>query len=379
MAILIIGGGIGGLAAAVGLRRAGIRAEVYEQAPGFKEVGAGITLWANAIKALERLGLARAVRARAIPEIQGGLRTWNGRLLVAVSTDRMKEKSGEVSVAMHRAELQRFLVEAWTAESPGSLWFEKRLVSFEQDGAGVTAHFSDGTQTRGEALIGADGLHSVVRAQLHGAGDPDYAGYTAWRAVIPFDLDRLTPGESWGRGARFGQVPLRDGLVYWFATHNTPPGYQNPDGEKAELSRIFGGWHAPIEELVGLTPEDRILRNDIFDRPVLKTWGSGRVTLLGDAAHPMTPNLGQGACQALEDAAVLARCLGETGEIGPALQRYERQRIQRANNLVRQSRRLGQIGQWENPLAVWLREILMRSIASRMQSRAADQLLEAEF
>ena len=260
----------------------------------------------------------------------------------------------------------------------------KRLKRFEQDGEGVTAYFSDGTQARGEALIGADGLHSVVRAQLHGPSDPVYAGYTAWRAVIPFDgtpgvQDRLTPGETWGKGARFGQVPLRGGQVYWFATRNAPPGSRGPAGEKAELRQIFRGWHAPIEELIENTPDDRILRNDIYDRPVLNAWGRGRVTLLGDAAHPMTPNLGQGACQALEDAVVLARCLGQSGEAGPALRQYEQLRIPRANSLVRQSRQLGKVGQWENPVAIWLREIFLRSIAPRMQGRLMDQVMGPEL
>ena len=379
MPVLIIGGGIGGLAAAVGLRRTGLQAEVYEQAAELKEVGAGISLWSNAIIALDRLGLADAVRAQAIPEIQGGIRTWDGRLLTGVSTRTLQDKYREASVALHRAELQQILMKAWTAEGSEGLQLGKHFTRFEQDEEGVTAYFSDGTQARGEALIGADGLRSVVRAQLHGPSDPVYAGYTAWRAVVPFAGDRLTPGETWGKGARFGQVPLRDGQVYWFATRNTPARNHAPAGEKAELRQIFRGWHAPIEELIENTPDDRILRNDIYDRPVLSAWGRGRVTLLGDAAHPMTPNLGQGACQALEDAVVLARWLGQPGEVGPGLRRYEQQRIPRANSLVRQSRQLGWVGQWENPAAIWLREFFLRSIAPRMQGRLMDQVMGTEI
>jgi 2-polyprenyl-6-methoxyphenol hydroxylase-like FAD-dependent oxidoreductase len=265
------------------------------------------------------------------------------------------------------------------ALGPDALHLGAACTGFTQDDSGVTAQFADGRTARGDLLIGADGLHSVVRAQLHGGQPPTYVGYTAWRAVIPFDHARLTPGESSGYGPRFGQVPISGGRVYWFATQNTPAGQRSPDGEQAALRRIFANWHAPIPDLIRATPEALILRNDIYDRPPLRAWGQGRVTLLGDAAHPMTPNLGQGGCQALEDAVVLAACLCAAPAVPAALRAYEARRIPRTSAIVRQSRQAGQIGQWANPLAVRVREWLFRVAGPRFQPRMLDPILRYEL
>ncbi len=375
MRILIIGGGIGGLTAAIALRRAGLDTTVFERAAELREIGAGITLWANAIKALGQLGLAGEIMALGMPELQGSIRSAGGQVLARLDNAALREQFGAPSVALHRADLQSTLLGALGREH---VQLGRQLVRFEQDVAGVTAHFADGSSARGDALVGADGLHSSVRAQLHGHRPPIYAGYTAWRAVVPFDHARLAAGESWGRGVRFGQVALARGQVYWFAAKNTPPGERSPDGEKAALLALFRGWHAPIEQLIAAADEAQILRNDIFDRPPLEHWGAGRVTLLGDAAHPMTPNLGQGACQAIEDALVLAKML--RGQLNPlyALREYESRRIGRTAWLVAQSRRVGAVGQWQGPLAVRLRELAARYLLPAVQSRQLRAILSHE-
>src|SRR5262249_16974323 len=302
---LVIGGGIGGLAAAIALRRAGIEVQVFERAPELREVGAGISLWANALSALDSLGVGSAIRQRGTPDLSAGLRLWNGSLLTRVSSADSVPKSGALCMVMHRAELQTALIEALGREH---LFLDTSCTGFRQDREGVTASFANGRSVRGDLLIGADGLNSTVRAQLYGSTKPTYAGYAAWRAVVRFDLTRLAPGESWGSGARFGHLPMTQDRVYWYATSNEREGERKPGNEKAGLATIFRGWHEPIEALIDATDESAIFRNDIYDRRGLNKWGEGRVTLLGDAAHPMTPNLGQGACQAFEDAVVLARC-----------------------------------------------------------------------
>jgi 2-polyprenyl-6-methoxyphenol hydroxylase-like FAD-dependent oxidoreductase len=167
-------------------------------------------------------------------------------------------------------------------------------------------------------------------------------------------------------------MPMRDGQVYWFATANVPAGESSPDGEKAELLRRFRGWHDPIEALVAATPDAAILRNDMYDRRPLRQWGRGRVTLLGDAAHPMTPNLGQGGCQAMEDAVVLASAIGAAsggGAIEAALRAYEQKRIARTSMLVTMSRRVGAVGQLENAALVAMRNAVVRTVGGRMQAR----------
>jgi 2-polyprenyl-6-methoxyphenol hydroxylase-like FAD-dependent oxidoreductase len=374
MKALIIGGGIGGLAAAIGLAKVGVEVELFERAAELGEVGAGLSLWSNALRALEAIGAGDVVAPISITGATGAIRAADGSLLTRVA-DAVGPGQA-LAVLVHRAELHGGLLRL---VDPARLHKGKALESFSQNASGVTARFADGTTARGDLLIGADGIRSRVRAQLHGDAPPVYAGYTAWRAVVPFDRSRLLPGESWGRGERFGQVPLADGRVYWFATASTPAGGRSPDGERAELLRRFGGWHAPIPELIAAAPEAEILRHDIYDRPPLRSWGAGLATLLGDAAHPMTPNLGQGACQALEDAAVLARCLDGAADVAGALRRYEDLRAARTAAIVQRSRQIGAVGQWANPLAVGLRNWLMRQVPPSAQERQIAQVVNYQF
>lgn len=376
MKALIVGGGIGGLAAAIGLRQHGWQVEVYERASAIREVGAGIALWANAIRALGELGLAEIILPLAIPGATGGIRTMHGDLLAGMSASEAQQVFGDHGVAMHRADLLAALLERLGSDH---VRVGAQCVGFSQDADQVTVQCADGQIAQGDLLIGADGLRSVVRAQIHGNTPPTYAGYTAWRGVTNFDHARLLPGESWGAGTRFGQVPLSNGRVYWFATSNAPAGQRSSDGEQAALLRLFQNWHAPIPALIAATDPAAILRNDIYDRPPLTSWGVGRVTLLGDAAHPMTPNLGQGACQALEDAAVLVRMLRETSDLPETLRRYEALRIQRTTPIVLQSRRIGAVGQWSNPLATRLRNGLLRVVPASARQRQIASLVGAEF
>jgi 2-polyprenyl-6-methoxyphenol hydroxylase-like FAD-dependent oxidoreductase len=171
-----------------------------------------------------------------------------------------------------------------------------------------------------------------------------------------------------GRGARFGMAPILGGRAYWYATQNMPEGAPAPAvGHKQHLLGLFRGWHAPVEALIAATDEAAILHHDIHDLPPLERWGMGRVTLLGDAAHAMTPNLGQGACQALEDAVVLARHLRGVANMPAALRAYETERIARTAPIVRQARMVGAVGQWSNPLACGLRDQLMKRVLAHMQ------------
>ena len=372
---LIIGGGIGGLATAIALTQIGFTVEVFERVTLLREVGAGLSLWANAIKALDYLGLASAVRALALPEAAGGIRTPSGDLLMQTANDQLAAQFGELSVMVHRAELHDQLRQAFGQE----IHLGMECVAITEEGTGVRVRFRNGEEAFGDLVIGADGLHSAVRAALHGPQPPRYAGYTAWRGVVGFEINRLQIGETWGAGARFGQIPMQGNRVYWFATQNAPAGQHSPDGEKAELLRLFGNWHNPIRALIEATPDAAILRNDLYDRPPLKRWGRGRITLLGDAAHPMTPNLGQGACQALEDAVVLAKQVQSTADLPTALRAYEAARIPRTTMIVNQSRQVGQVGQWANPVAVAGRNWLVKYLLARVQYRQFAPLIGYEL
>ena len=371
MRAVVAGGGIGGLTAAVTLRRAGVEAVVFEKAGELREIGAGISLWANAMKALQELGLYEAVLAIGKPlRPKGELRSPNGEVVYEIPAAEMEERFGGVTAVVHRTDLQKTLHAALGEEA---IRLGAEVTGFEQDKGGVVARFSGGREERCELLIGADGLHSVVREHLLDDGPPLYAGYVAWRGVAELGDEPSPDGgafETWGGGERFGLVNLGRRRVYWYATKNAPKGEENagPRSErKEELLARFGGWHEPIPTIIGVTEDSGIHRDGVYHPEPAQRWGEGRITLLGDAAHPMTPDLGQGACQAIEDAVVLARSLDEEGDIEAALRLYEERRADRVAYVVRQSRRLGRIGQLENPLLRRLRDATLRAIPKRVQ------------
>jgi len=309
------------------------------------------------VQVLRQLGLAEALAAVSAPLTHFECWSWRGKRLGSMRLDTIERWVGASSIGIHRADLLRRLS---GAVSQGSIHLHANCVGFRQEQGHVICHFADGQQHQSDLLVGADGLHSVIREQLLGKQPPRYSGYTCWRGVAVFEERHVSPGissETWGRGRRFGMLPLGNGRVFWYATLNCPAGEHDRAGErKPRLSRLFGGWREPIERLIEATDEEAILRNDLFDRRPVRHWGSGRVTLLGDAAHPPTPNLGQGACQALEDALVLGFCLVDQREPVAALRAYEARRMKRSAAIIEQSYVFGKIGQWEHPLLCSLRD-----------------------
>jgi 2-polyprenyl-6-methoxyphenol hydroxylase-like FAD-dependent oxidoreductase len=359
--LIITGGGIGGLAAALALRRAGINVTVYEQAPSFTEAGAGMSLWPNATRVLQSLGVLDSVAARGEPVTQFNLHRPDGRMISAIPMTGFPTPA----LCVHRADLHRALREALPA---GCLEANQRLQAFQPGRHGVTAAFAGGREERADGLVGADGIHSVVRSQLHGSDQPIYRGYCIWRGIAP-----ETPGavrghisETWGAGRRFGIMPMGQGRVCWYATRNGPASQPDaPEGRKSEVQALFQDWHDPIPELIAATAPDDIMKNDARDRKPLRSWGNGPVTLLGDAAHPITPNVGQGACMAIEDAACLAKCLLASADLPAAFRAYEAKRGPRTAHIARQARRIGAIGQWEHPWIVRGRNLVTRLVLAR--------------
>ena len=359
MKATIVGAGIGGLTAALALRQAGIEVEVYERASELREVGAGISLWANAIRALEKLGLGEELRAHSVAYSRTAILRPDGRVIQeSVPTPAL--------LVLHRADLLRIL-----GRPLGNVVrLGEPCVGIEMHVDSVSARFESGLDVSSDVLIGADGIHSVIGAQLHPSEPVRYSGYTAWRAVAQFEAASWGVTETWGCGRRFGIVPMSGSLVYWFATKNAPQGEADPAGAvKQNLLELFQGWHEPIQAIIQATEQSAILRNDILDRDPLKSWGSGCVTLLGDAAHPMTPNFGQGGCQAIEDALVLARILTRPKNVAEALRNYEWERIARTSPIVLGSRRAGALAQLQNPLACRIRDFLVGKIPSAVVLR----------
>jgi 2-polyprenyl-6-methoxyphenol hydroxylase-like FAD-dependent oxidoreductase len=355
----IIGGGIGGVAAAVALHRAGIVATVYERATEFREVGAGMMLWPNATRVLKELGLLERVAASSGPNRHFLVRSSTGTLLMDIGLGQFDVPA----LCTRRSDLLDALL---SALPPDRIRLGHDFESFEHGKTGVTVNFS-GSVSAGavsaehDFVIGADGIRSRVRAQILGVHEPIYRGYTIWRGLarLAGAVPSGSNSETWGRGKRFGILNTGGDRFTWYATANTDSGHIDAsEWRQSELLRMFAGWHRPIERLIGATDEGNILKNGAYDLPPLRRWGQGRIMLLGDAAHPCTPNLGLGGCMALEDALVLAKSFCKEATPESALRRYESLRRGRTRHVQQRSLLMGQIGQWENRLVAGGRQMV---------------------
>lgn len=364
---LIIGAGPGGLTTAIALRQAGIEACVFERATRLQDSGSGLTLWPNAFKALERVGAADAVRAACRPLSGIALYSWRGDLLSATPGPALEKLSGGTGAALHRTELVAALL---ALVGHGQVTLGARCLAVRQGQGRVTALFADGREVTGDLLLGADGLRSVVARQLFGPLPLRYAGYPVWRGVADLESEQGVGVTMLGRGAQFGYFPMSRSRVYWFAALNAPAGgdWRGPVQTAGLLAR-FGDWHGPVRALIEATDERSIVATDIYERRPLRRWGVGRVSLIGDAAHPSPPNLGQGACQAIEDAVVLGECLAGVDDVPAALRAYESRRIRRANAMTDQARRMSRMGQCRGRAACWLRDWLIKATPSALGLR----------
>lgn len=358
--IIVVGGGIGGLSAALALHQAGLPVRVFERTAELREVGAGLGVWMNAMRVLDRLGVGARVRELARPLQIAEFASSTGRVISRTSIQEAVGDPHAANFILHRADLHRVLLEALPL---GTLQLDAPCESVEQDNEGVTLKLSGGRRVWGSLCIGADGLHSVVRRQLFGPEPLRYSGQTCYRGISPIaPPDPQLIREIQGPGLRAAICPMDDHRVYWWAAINAPQGEQEAEEQRRDrLLTTFADWPFSLPEVIGAS-EGRILRNDLVDRSPRSQWGRGRVSLLGDAAHPMLPNLGQGACSAIEDAQVLARCLLQGGVSATALRRYEAERAPRANDFVRKSWAFGIPVRWRRPGAVWLREALMGAL-----------------
>ncbi|NKE06597.1 2-polyprenyl-6-methoxyphenol hydroxylase [Bacillus selenatarsenatis] len=378
----MIGAGIGGLSAAIALQQIGQRVKVYERASELKEMGAGIILSANAIKALEKLGVADQVREAGSPVKKAEIRTPDGQLLVNMPVLKQAERYGTYSYLIYRPDLQRILYEKLALDT---VILGKKFSRLEQHQENITSMFEDGEIVYSKFLIGADGVHSRVRQNILGDSPMRYSGFTALRGISRFEDDRfpveLGGGfEAWGNGKRFGFSHLGKGRVFWFAAINTPQGKLLAAQNKKQVAlEHFKSWWGPITNVIDSTDEEDILVHEIYDRKPIKKWHKGRVTLLGDAAHPMLPNLGQGGAQAMEDALMLTRYLKRfPQDVEQALNKYEQKRIPRVTKIVHGSRMMARMMQLENPMAVKARNQLLRKLPDELKIKRLDWILGYE-
>ncbi|WP_407285613.1 FAD-dependent monooxygenase [Streptomyces sp. BP-8] len=380
---IVIGGGIGGLTAAVALDRRGWSVTVLERAAapasgvghpatsegGARRGGAGIGLAPNALRALDTLAAGDAVRARAARQATGELRLPSGRRLARTDDAAAVRRFGGPVLVAHRADLIALLAArlpdgAVRTASPAALVDPGDPASGARP-ARVRVAGGEGEELTADLVVAADGIHSAVRRTLFpGHPAPRYAGFTAWRMVVPALDSPWTAHETWGPGGLWGTVPLHDGRVYAFATAAVPPGGRAADDERAELLRRFGDWHHPVPAVLAAVDPAAVLRNDVHTVAAPPpAFHRGRVALLGDAVHPMTPNLGQGGCQAIEDAVVLAYQAAPDGDLAAALAAYTRQRLPRTMEVVRRAERIGRLTTWRSRPACALRAALMAATA----------------
>ena len=375
MKALVAGAGIAGLATGIALRRAGHDVEIFERSRELREIGAGLMIWPNGMRALKSIDVK--VRMLVVNKIT--LRNSRGRRLTELAVDGVLERYGFNVAFVHRADLQSALARSFGQKL---LHLGCEVRAFVQGRDAVEVTLGDGSARSADLLVGADGLRSAVRRQLLGDGDPLYLGSTVWRGLAPgegIDLP-IGDGVNWvGHGSEFVAFHLAGGQIYWAAVtkeeHGAKPG---SEGTKHDVLERFFTWAEPVPALIRATEEAAILRNDMYDRRPSIRWSHGRVTLVGDAAHPMTPNQGQGACQALEDGIALGESLAQTASITLALELYERRRLGRANRMVRISRQATRGVQIDNPVLCAIRDRVLSLIPRPMILATQDATMRAD-
>jgi len=378
MRFSIIGGGIAGLTTAIALQRAGFDVVVFEAAPQFGEVGAGLGMGANAIKGFYALGMGDEVIAggRILPVFT--IYDEQGIPVSKANRPSFKKDTDVDNFMIHRATLQRILLSQVDVDK---VLTNKRVIEFTQTDQDIKLVCQDGTIHHTDYVVAADGIHSVFRAKLVPGSVPRYAGYTCWRAVVEnTNLDIEGSSETWGAKGRFGIGPLAGNQVYWFACINAA---RHDEGMGKftidDLMHHFKDYHEPIQAILAASKNEHLIWGDIVDLKPIRQFAFNNILLIGDAAHATTPNLGQGACQAVEDAVILADELKKTLDVREAFTQFEKRRIKRVTAIVNRSRFVGQMAQLENRGLVRMRNATMRILPQSFNDKQLKFLYEVDF
>lgn len=369
--ITIIGAGIGGLVTALTLKQQGYPVHIYEGATEIKPVGAGIIMANNAMQVFQSLGIHELV-AQAGNRIST-MKITDAQLnnLSVVDLSSFEQQYGVANTAIHRGVLQQLLLETVGMEH---ISLGKRLVKIEKK-ENYQLHFEDGAVTATRWLIGADGINSVVRKLLFPASKLRDAAQLCWRGVSEMELPdhyQHELNEAWGKGKRFGFVKLSANKVYWYAL-------VNQHAKDKNLQRSFHDFHPDVQAIIAAGINTPIFTSDIVDLKPIDHWQQEQVCLVGDAAHATTPNLGQGACQAIEDAYILGRILAKGEAIQVAFQQYEQLRKPKALQIVNSSRAIGRIAHVDNRFGVWLRNAIMRATPSSANKKQLDKVFKLQL
>lgn len=356
MKVAIIGGGIGGLATAIALHNVGIKAHVYEQASSFKPLGAGIGIGSNAMLALTKLGVAEDIIAAGMPLVEQRFLNRDMKVMNTIDFSILKERFGEENITIQRADLHQALFDGVDADY---FHFNKKLHHFSKKVDSVSLTFNDEEVEDFDYVIAADGINSSIRQTLLPHSQPRYAGYTCWRGITKNknDVPLHISSEAWATFGRFGWAPLKNGDIYWFACINAPKNdeYYN-SMNKHGVAKYFSSYSKTVERLIAETYDDYFLHHDIYDIKPLDTYIYERIILVGDAAHATTPNMGQGAGQAIEDAYELMVALQGQLTFKQALAEFDARRITKTKKVINLSRQIGWAAQWDNPILTKARD-----------------------
>jgi 2-polyprenyl-6-methoxyphenol hydroxylase-like FAD-dependent oxidoreductase len=365
--IVVIGAGIAGLASAVALQRQGRDVSVIESRTD-TSTGAAITIWPNALAALDQIGLGDAIRDAGGRMTAGGMRWRDGSWLRHPATDSWVSVLGEPLAVVQRSALRDILT---AALRPGTIEYELKADELDATGDGVGIRLSDATVRQAAAVIGADGIGSTVAHHLNGPLTQRYAAYTAWRGIATCGMDPELSGQTLGPGVEVGHIPMGPDRTYWFTPQRAPEGQLSPEGELPYLRAKLAGWPEPIPSLLAATAPADVLRNDLYDRSHARCWARGAVVLVGDAAHPMRPHLGQGGCQGLEDAAILAAFVERAADLPTAFERFATFRRPRTTSVVRTAALVGRL--------INLRPAFLSAAASHVTARVPEALLNRQL
>lgn len=362
---MIIGGGIGGLCTAVSLQKQGFSVQVYEASASFRPVGAGIGIGSNAMQALMEMGVGKEIFANGYVLHTQLFQNELGRTLNSIDFSMLKEKFNQENITIHRVDLHRTFLDAL---NPHTVCYGKKCIFVEQTHEKVQAFFEDGTTATADLLIAADGIHSPIRQQLIPGSAPRYAGYTCWRGMTENKgrVTEYTSTELWSTKGRFGMAPLKNGQVYWFAcisTRESNPTYQHL--KPTEIADLFHHFPKVVSDIIRGTSSEHILHHDIYDIKPLRQFSFGRIILLGDAAHATTPNMGQGAGQAIEDALALSKGFRHYKEWKEVRAFYEDKRLRHTKKVIRLSRQIGAATQLRSRLLAGTRDFLFPLIPSK--------------
>lgn len=377
--ILIIGGGIGGLTTAIALQRRGFSAEAYEAAPALRPVGKGIWVPTNAMQVMHKLGLDQKIAKAGWPLSHLKIGTTQGALLATLAMEPIVAKFGQTTISISRTDLVEILASELL---PQTLHLGKRATDFQQDANGVCVTFADGSDAKGDLLIGADGIRSGVREKFLPGVKLRYSGQTCYRGIADLQLSKERVGtclEVWGGEVRFGFSAAGPGKVYWFAPILAAAGGVDPEkGLRAKLLETYAKFPEVVREVIAATPEAEILRTDLCDFAPIQSWHTGRVMLLGDAAHAMTPNLGQGGAQAILDAYALAEMLEKYSDYAEAFLQLEKRRRPKVTAVVNLAWRLGKMAHWQNGLLRMVRDWALRLTPDFVNRRQLEWLFKLE-